>query len=171
LHIIGQATERDPHALKLYTKKRNFIQNEQRKENPPTMRAASREMIARQFAQARIRSVSATYNCIGMVFGARRTWIDPDQLPTIFRDDGYFVVARRCDVMPGDLVVYRHQPEGDIQHIAMVLRVHVSIEADGRREIECFSQWGADAECIHKEDRVPVLFGPHRQYYTERSMP
>jgi hypothetical protein len=155
----------------LFTKKRNFIENEQKKEFHPTLRAAVRAQIAEIYVNARIRSVSATYNCIGMIFGARRTWIDPDQLSLIFRDDGYFVVRRRCDVMPGDLVVYRKDPVGDIEHIAMVIRVHVIVQKRGEREIECLSQWGEGTECIHKEEQVPTLFGPHRQYYTERSTP
>ncbi len=46
-------------------------------------------MWRKRLPDAELRSMTAVYNCMGMVFGCRRTSIDPEHLPTILREDSY----------------------------------------------------------------------------------
>ncbi len=51
-----------------------------------------------------------TYNCHGLTFAARRTWIhEPSELLKILEDDDYEEVTN--GILPGDIAIYIH--EGD----------------------------------------------------------
>ena len=70
-------------------------------------------------AQSRAKA-RAFYNCHGLVFASRRTWIYhlPD-LTTILREDGYKEIPRTA-VLPGDVILYRNV-DGDVEHSGMVV--------------------------------------------------
>ena len=72
--IIGQGGESDQQRISLATSKNRNIPNSRRPERAPEAMLAAREMWLKDNRE--LRSMSATYNCIGMVFANRRTWID-----------------------------------------------------------------------------------------------
>ena len=75
-------------AIALSTRANNPIPNERRQEHPLARREAARALWTRRFPEIRVRSLSSVYNCMGMVFGSRRAYIDPEEaLALILRDD------------------------------------------------------------------------------------
>jgi hypothetical protein len=108
--------------------------------------------------------MSATYNCFGLVFASRRTWIHEEALDLILRDDGY----RRVDVpWIGDVVIYRDNDD-NVNHVGIVVGLNVD-SMGGQPEILVLSKWGADGEYLHRHDHVPGLFGARVEYWTERA--
>jgi hypothetical protein len=108
--------------------------------------------------------MSATYNCFGLVFASRRTWIHEEALDLILRDDGY----RRVDVpWIGDVVIYRDNDD-NVNHVGIVVGLNVD-SMGGQPEILVLSKWGADGEYLHRHDHVPELFGARVEYWTERA--
>jgi hypothetical protein len=87
--IIRPGEPEDKLSMPLYTRKRNFIPNEQRLESAPEILRAAVSMMQKNRPDALLRSITATYNCLGMAFASRRTHIDPMHLNKILRDDGY----------------------------------------------------------------------------------
>ena len=79
------------------------------------------------------RSISATYNCVGMVFACRRTHIHPDCIRKILGDDKFQPVTSRSDLGAGDVVLYLCGSQ--IEHIGIVASISV---ADG---IWVVSKW------------------------------
>src|SRR5262245_65703264 len=109
--IIDAGGPRDRAAIQLSMRRGSHIRNERRRESAPeALRASVREFSA-IFPSAKLRSITATYNCFGLTFGGRRAWVHEDALPLIFEEDEY-----RLTTTPsvGDLVIYRSD-EGDIE--------------------------------------------------------
>ncbi|WP_231410078.1 hypothetical protein [Ralstonia solanacearum] len=89
------------------------------------------------------------YNCHGLVFASRRTWVQGEDLGRVMVDDGYSGVAEK-DVLPGDVVIYFE--EGVPYHTGLV----VSVRSDGGlQSIEVCSKWGHSAEFVHHVARSP----------------
>ena len=85
-------------------------------------------------------SPSRKYNCHGLTFASRRTWIwKPLEIAKILKDDDYETVELK-DAMPGDIVVYSQ--DGDPEHSGIV------ISRDPVPTI--LSKWGAAHEVIHR---------------------
>jgi hypothetical protein len=168
--IIGAGTQNDPYAIKLVTKKGRWIRNEQRKEMPPAQLKAAVDMMI-QLYNPTFRSISATYNCFGMVFASRRTCIDPpSELDKILADDEYKEVKNKHLVNPGDVIIYRKTANGEITHAGIVLGdtlTHGSTDGS-ERNLLVLSQWGANGEWVHAEANVPQCFGTIREFYSER---
>jgi uncharacterized protein YijF (DUF1287 family) len=60
-----------------------------------------------------------TFNCHGLTFGSRRTWIDrPADIQKILDDDDYVEVDIK-NVKPGDIAIYRKN--GEIDHSGIVV--------------------------------------------------
>jgi hypothetical protein len=91
------------------------------------------------------------YNCHGMTFAARRTWIDDRRLvPHIIAGDGYAEVDGNSAV-PGDIVVYFDE-RGLAEHSGFV------VEAATRQTIripKVISKWGKAYEVLHWANRCP----------------
>jgi len=72
--------------------------------------------VAEQYCKNRVpepietRSLSAIYNCFGLVFASRRTALEREDIDRILDEDAYTFVARRADVREGDIIVYRKSP-------------------------------------------------------------
>ena len=109
--IIGEGGPADTASIPLATKQGRDIPNVQRLEKTPAQLSEARRMWTGAFPQIQLRSLSATYNCVGLVFASRRAFVDIDEAPGILADDGYRRVARD-EVVIGDLVVYRKQVAG-----------------------------------------------------------
>jgi hypothetical protein len=166
MHIIGFGTEADPESLGIFTKKRYRIRDSQ----PPEMEPAYLLSMARfhetRYDSIRRRSLTATYNCYGMVFASRRTsLVEPKEIYRILQDDGYERIHDRLQVRLGDVVLYRMTPQGDISHVGLVSRIDFS-----PRNFELLSKWGDCGEYFHNENIVPPEFGRPSEYWSERKL-
>ncbi len=112
-----------------------------------------------------IRSVSShMYNCVGMVFANRRTWLNVERLTWILQQDGY----RRTTVgelHAGDIVVYTDD-ETPV-HVGLIICVHPPL--GNILNIRVLSKWGKDGEVEHRMQDVPSPLGKPSQFWTERS--
>ena len=151
--FIGAGTTNDPKALPLYTRKRNWISNEQRTPSAPHISIAVARTHLKGHPKWRIRSFSSTYNCMGMVFSARRTWIDPSEFALIREDDGYSKRERLADALPGDIAAYENAG-GELVHVGLVICVtHVVRTAS--TQLLVLSQFGSAGEYLHDGDDLP----------------
>jgi len=88
---------------------------------------------------------SRKYNCHGLTFSSRRTWIwKPTEIAKILKDDEYEQIDLK-DVLPGDVVVY--STSGDAEHSGIV------IEAGFVPMI--LSKWGPAHEVVHRVNDCP----------------
>ena len=152
--------------LPLVTKRGTHIPNEQRPESSRATMDARKEQVVNGNPERQVRSLSSTYNCMGMVFANRRTWVDPEHLPLILTDDGYRRVNAESDLQPGDVVVYRSE-SGEVSHVGIVSKVRTNL-IEASREVQVLSQWGATGEYFHRVDDVSPSLGVPREYWTER---
>jgi len=132
--------------------------------SPLTMRSAV-EKYLNDYPRAKLRSATSVYNCMGLVFGSRRTWIFPDQLTKILTDDEYKKLSGPEEVEIGDVVIY-HDEEGRPNHIGVV--TDKSFNAQLNPIITVTSQWGAAGEYIHPVDGAPEFYGRRVEYWTDR---
>lgn len=152
--------------LPLATKGGTPIPNEQRPEDARVVMAARKDQVIRGGPERRPRSLSATYNCMGMVFANRRVWIDPDWLGMILADDGYSRVRDERELQPGDVVVYRSSA-GAVSHVGLVAEVKPNLR-EGTWEVQVLSQWGSTGEYFHRVDDLSPALGHFSGYWTER---
>jgi hypothetical protein len=98
----------------------------------------------------KLRSLDSMYNCMGMVFGCRRTWIEPEHFQKICADDGYRQLPGIDQALPGDVVAY-HRSNGTVEHVAVVLQPPVAhVDPDAAPwGVLVLSQWGRNGEYIH----------------------
>jgi len=146
-------------ALLLYTRKRQFVNNEMSPERSGEELEDLRRMFCVSHPFARLRSNTSTYNCMGLVFASRRTHIDVDLIEQFLRDDEWRKLDNPTDVQPGDIVLYRLNG----------LRAHVGIVwecVDGRTTM--LSKWGDAGEYFHGLCDVPGFCGSPSEYYTDR---
>ena len=163
--IIDAGGLDDSESIQLSTKRVNFIRNERRRDRPPESLQAAAEMWQDKYPNIRRRSLTSTYNCVGMVFGCRRTCIDIEHIGLILEDDEYRRLPEAKNILPGDIVLYKNGNE--YSHIGTI----ISIEGDVERasfKITVLSQWGADGEYIHLLDEVPESYGNVKEFWTER---
>ena len=126
---------------------------------------AALEMVKGSHPSAKVRSLTSVYNCMGMVFASRRTWIEPEYLQMILQDDEYRQV-RRSELQRGDVVVYRDE-HGEISHVGIVAEIRVNVkEADW--EVTVLSQWGQHGEYFHLDEDVHQKLGKPTEYWTDR---
>jgi hypothetical protein len=84
---------------------------------------------------------SRKYNCHGLTFASRRTWIEaPAEIAKIIKDDEYEEVPFDR-VLAGDIAVY--YVDGDAEHSGLVVSVN-----DLKVPI-VLSKWGACHEVVH----------------------
>lgn len=161
--IIGEGGPSDPQRINLATSKNTPIPNSRRHERAPEALQAAKELWLTTGRQ--LRSMSATYNCIGMVFANRRTCIEPEVVPIILSDDEYREVSE-ADVVIGDIVLY-HTNENEITHAGVVVSKEPNVAACGW-SIRVLSQWGSDGEYFHDHRDVPEALGRRVKFYSER---
>jgi hypothetical protein len=92
--------------LLLQTRARWLIPNEMRPERHPAALKAAVEIAKAIIPEAILRSITATYNCVGLVVASRRTWVDPEHLVRILREDGYRQLSGPEGMEFGDVVIY-----------------------------------------------------------------
>jgi hypothetical protein len=165
-YLINPGGADDRNSIDLATSKGTRIRNWQRGEQPEEALRDAARFATEGHEGRRLRSLTARYNCIGMVFANRRTCIEPDEVPMILRDDEYVEVPRPADVMPGDLVIYEKEAD-EVSHVAVVVSNDPNL-ADGGSVIRVLSQWGSDGEYLHDYKDVPPLLGSPVRFYSER---
>lgn len=153
--------------LRMETRARWQIPNELREEMHPNVRDAAVEMWRSQRPNARLRSISATYNCIGMVVAFRRSWVDPGDLLRILKEDGYRKLGRSEEARLGDVVVYR-DAQGSVSHAGIIIGFNL-YDSDNPKDARIvLSKWGRDGEYEHDETDVPVQLGSPSEYWSHR---
>jgi hypothetical protein len=164
--LINPGGPSDRESIKLATAKNRLIPNWQRREQAPAALREALKIVTEGYAGRRLRSLTATYNCIGMAFANRRTCIEPEHVRMILKDDEYDTVEAASAVMPGDLVFYETAP-GDISHVAVVVSNNPNLE-DGTSTISVLSQWGSHGEYLHDYKDVHPSLGQPVRFYSER---
>ena len=153
--------------LLLETRGKGKINNEMRAELNPVVAQASIALWSKHRPDARLRSITGTYNCVGMVVASRRTWVDPEDLLRILREDGYRPLASEADTRFGDIVVYRDQ-KGDVSHVGIVVRKNPYNPENPRDVLVILSKWGHEGEYEHDATHVPMVFGKPAEYWSDR---
>jgi hypothetical protein len=144
-------------ALALQTRKKSDIQNEINRTSLDDLKAASDRFKADYpNAEHRPTQPCSTYNCHGLTFGSRRTWIwEPSEIAKILSEDDYVSVPI-ADVRAGDIIVYT-EPTGEPIHSGLVL----SMTESGPKIL---SKWGNCHEVIHLPSDCPFRKAS-RAYY------
>jgi len=133
--------------LKLETRCHNQIENEIDRR---AIRAGDEELsrdYVKDYPGGKHRPVSPSrkYNCHGLTFGSRRTWISrASEIAKILKDDEYHSIEIK-EVMPGDIVVYFQN--GDAEHSGIVIE-------SGFVPI-VLSKWGPAHEVVHRVNDCP----------------
>jgi hypothetical protein len=165
LELLDLGSPRDRNAIDLATSRNRRIPNARRSERAPEALAAAMQFVTESHPSARLRSLTGTYNCIGMAFANRRTCIEPHHVQMILEDDAYTEVTP-AGVVPGDLLVYRDRI-GAISHVAIVT-AHKPDLANARWRTTVISQWGYDGEYFHDHADVNQSLGRPDRFYSER---
>jgi hypothetical protein len=154
-------------SLLLQTRARWQIPNELRPERNPAALRAAVEIVRGIAPDAILRSITATYNCVGMVVAARRTWVDPEHLVRILAEDGYRKLNGPNEAGLGDVVIY-HDPQGAACHVGFVVRKKLLLSGGQEDPLTVLSKWGADGEYIHGASKVPLWLGTPAEYWSDR---
>ena len=152
--------------LGLDTKLGTRIPNASLGQQPPETMAVRRDMVLEKHPNAQVRSLSSQYNCVGMVFGARRTVIEPEYVPWILFEDGYHQVPDENDLIVGDVVVYKTD-NGEVGHVGIIVCIKTAVNPP-RRNITVLSQWGLHGEFFHEIDDVKLEYGNQKEFWTDR---
>src|SRR6266481_7803002 len=110
--------------LDLSTRRLRHIRNEMNREPPLAGARLQIEQMKRDFKTAIHRDEVGpcnTFNCHGLTFGSRRTWIHrPADVQKILDDDDYIEIDK-TKVKPGDIAIFRKN--GEIDHSGIVVQV------------------------------------------------
>jgi len=150
--------------IPLATRSGKKIENEQRYDRHPSAMQEAVKIWLTQFPNITPRSLTAIYDCMGLVFASRRTWIDISLINFILHEDGYHQI-NITNVELGDIIIYRNI--NTITHVGIIIEKKPSIEP-AKWNIRVMSQWGADGEYIHSSADIPHLYGVDAEYWTDR---
>ena len=168
MYILGQGGKSDPRALALDSRRRNHIRNETRLEISPEMRRIQADHLSHIFPEAKLLSSSALYNCFGLVFGSRRTWIDHEAIQEVLEDDDFGPCPLSpSEWEPGDVVLYRAEGKSEITHVAILMQITAKPES-ASYEITVLSKWGEHGEYLHPLEHTPHFHGRFSQVWTQR---
>lgn len=164
-HIINPGGTEDKRSLKLETKKRNHIPNEIPPPQSPQSIQSFIDTHSKAHPNALLRSRATAYSCVGMIFAARRTWIDIDHLHLILVDDEYRQLRRFDDAQEGDIVVYYN--DSILTHVAVIIKIDINYY-NANRTFTVISKWGMTCEWIHEMNDTPELLGNPNEVWTDR---
>jgi hypothetical protein len=150
--------------LALDSRARRQIGNFPRLEQNPAQLRIKLQVHQNDHPAATLRSATGVYNCFGLAFGSRRTWILEDEVRKVLADDGYRQIGLG-DLREGDLVIYSTRP-GGIDHAAVV----TAFDLTDPSVAWVISQWGQDGEWKHRIDDVPGFFGRPTEFWTDRRL-
>lgn len=114
--------------------------------------------------KTRLRSVDVyPYNCVGMIFAARRAWIEIDHIYALLSGDGFREISEE-EITVGDLILYIDS-HNEPAHIGLI----ITVDSIGTtKSIVVISKWGKDAEFIHFIEDVPEQMGKPMKFFTDR---
>jgi hypothetical protein len=142
--VLGMKSE-----LRMDSRQGNQIENETNREPARYGDIEQINSYRKNFQNGNHRPTNATrrYNCHGLTFASRRTWIwKAETIQQILREDDYTEVELK-DVMPGDVVVYYNS--GDTEHSGVVINVN-------KLKVPIIlSKWGPCHEVIHQLAECP----------------
>lgn len=150
----------------LATKANRPLTNITKLERAPESLAEGTRAIEGVYKTAVRRCLGATYNCLGLVFSGRRTWVEPEHWEQIRREDKYRPVSLNA-VVPGDIVIYKNEYH-EMSHVGIVVCIKPLIK-EGTFEITVLSKWGQHGEYFHRVDDVSPALGTPVEYWTERA--
>lgn len=102
------------------------------------------------------------YNCHGLVFASRRTFISEGNfLPQILEDDHYQDIPS-SEVLAGDVILYFDDQSREVSHSGLVVE---TVETMPGVPLVC-SKWGANAEFLHWANNTP--YGMTWRFYRVR---
>ena len=127
---------------------------------------AAKNIVCQAHPHVQVRSLSSVYNCMGMVFASRRTWVEPEHLRMILAEDGYRQLPDERDLQLGDVVVYKDD-SGEISHVGIIARREIDLLGQPP-QLFVLSQWGQDGEYFHRADDVNPRLGKPAEYWTDR---
>jgi hypothetical protein len=81
-----------------------------------------------------------TFNCHGLTFASRRTWVGSPEVSKILADDDYVQVPNEDPILPGDIALY--VKDRDYNHSGIV----VYLKQDTPWIL---SKWGECQEAVH----------------------
>lgn len=122
------------------------------------------ELLGAKKHSVRVRSTSEfPYNCVGMVLGNRRAWIDMDteNIESSLTKDGYKRVSQHL-LTVGDIVLY--EQENEFTHIGMV----IFVDNQDVKNTSVLSKWDFAGEFVHHLHDVPSDYGVASQFWSER---
>lgn len=159
-------------ALALETKRRNHIPNEMAPKRSPSAMFAAMRYVSGQTPGVVCRSLDSVYNCMGMVFGSRRTAIDLPHFGMITADDGLKLVTTQADVRVGDVAAYRNPKTDAVVHVGTVI-THEVLGGSGEYITKVLSQFGRDGEYVHSANILPKFLvlsesNPVLEFWSER---
>lgn len=157
--------------LKLEARSKWPIPNELCPEKPDVALRAGRAVWEALFPRLTFRSISNTYNCVGMVVASRRVWVLPEYLERIFREDGFRRLQGLSEVEPGDIVVYQTDGDDEPTHVALVVRKQPVVPGEREDPLVVLSKWGGFGEYEHESQHVPNVYGQPTQFWTHRRNP
>lgn len=163
--VLGEGGPNDQNAIALETRRKNRIPNCRRPERDPESLRAGVQAALNAFPGIKPVSATAVYNCVGLVFGARRTWIDTSEVSAILQDDGFRLVSRKMDWKPGDVVVYKAD-DGEILHVGVIHTVDPKIGV-GDFDVTVISAWGITGEFAHGIEQVHTLLGRPTEVWSQ----
>lgn len=140
--------------LALQTREGNDIENLQGDflELTPSILHQTKSMIKRHAPRNRRSSPTACYNCHGLAFASRRTWISKScEIDKILREDKYIEIHRK-DTLPGDIIIY-YANDGDAEHSGIVLSEPKELGIP-----MVVSKWGSFPEFVHWANQCPYSF-------------
>jgi len=131
--------------LALHTRCENQIVNEINREAVRWGDSEQVRALRRKYEHETHRPVepSRKYNCHGLTFASRRTWIqDAQEVRKILKDDDYEEVVPPATVFPGDIAIY--YKDGDVEHSGIVV-------GTGEYNVPLIlSKWGVCHEVVHR---------------------
>ncbi len=166
--LLDPGSEQDERSIPLGTRKGTFIRNLRRDEWSPDELQAAIDNCQGTNPNARLRSATSRYNCVGMVFASRRTWVEPDYIEQILEEDEYKLLPgmfSKAEV--GDVVIYREADE--IRHVGIIIEKREN-PAKAMVSIKILSKWGPWAEYIHDPEDVLPSFGKPVEVWTDRKL-
>lgn len=128
--------------LDLHTRRENQVVNliNRRPIRPGDEIASADFKLKYPYALHRPTRPSRKYNCHGLTFASRRTWIDqPAEIVKILTDDDYEKIDA-LSVLPGDIAIYRLN--GIIEHSGIVVGIKKEVP-------QILSKWAAMHEVVH----------------------
>jgi hypothetical protein len=147
--ILPANAARPGEFLALDTRQRRHIENRLSPQIPLKGMLDVAANNERLYSGTRLVSPSSLYNCFGLVFAARRTWIfDAEAAWRSIKDDGYATVPfSPVHWEIGDIVLYCTETD-NLTHVAIIVEV-VPTEGDPKRSARVVSAWGNQGEYIH----------------------